>query len=79
MNSKPNIVENQKKQNGLTDERLYSYAEAAHYLQVAPVTLRRWVWARRIPFLKIGSHVRFSKTHIEAMITEVLPTAKPGK
>lgn len=38
---------------------LLTYNEAARLLRIHPVTLRRLVSQRRIPFVKIGRSVRF--------------------
>ena len=49
-------------------ERLLTYKEAADILNIKPQTLRQWVCAQRIGYIKIGSAVRFSREDIEAFI-----------
>ena len=50
--------------------RLFNYIEAAKILGLQPQTLRQWVSAKRIPFLKLGKSVRFSPEMIEKIIRE---------
>lgn len=38
---------------------LLTYPEAARFLRVSRSTLCRWVQARRIPHLRVGTQVRF--------------------
>ena len=49
-------------------ERLLNSNELAEYLGVAPQTIRIWVSQKKIPFLKIGSSVRFSNNEIEEIL-----------
>ena len=49
-------------------ERLINSKELAEYLGVAPQTVRIWVSQRKIPFLKLGSAVRFSQEQVEEIL-----------
>ena len=44
-------------------------AEAAEYLAVSVLTMRRWRWARTGPaFLKLGSAVRYDTRDLDAFL-----------
>jgi excisionase family DNA binding protein len=65
-------------------EPLLTVPEAAAYLRVKPRTVYQWVWRGRIPFLKAGSAVRFSRTELDAWLarrnrkeTRLAPASKP--
>lgn len=47
---------------------LLTYGEAAKLLRLNIQTLRLWVSKRKIPYMKIGSTVRFSKPLLEEYI-----------
>ena len=47
---------------------LLTYEEAANLLRLNTQTLRFWVSKGKIPYLKIGSTVRFSKPLLEEYI-----------
>jgi excisionase family DNA binding protein len=47
-----------------------SVREVAEILNVAEKTVRKYVWQRTIPYLKIGGHVRFDPKKIEQWIEE---------
>lgn len=49
---------------------LLTYQEAADILAVKPQTLRQWVSAKRIPYVKIGASVRFTTDQIEDFIRD---------
>jgi excisionase family DNA binding protein len=49
-------------------EDIFDYKGLAAYLKVSHGTLRRWVMESRIPFIKVGSHVRFHKDDIRAWL-----------
>lgn len=55
-------------------KRLLTYPELADYFQVTPRTVRTWVQAREIPFVKMASVVRFD---LDAVIEA--KTVKPTK
>jgi excisionase family DNA binding protein len=48
--------------------RLYTVEEAADILRLKPKTLRNWISARKIPFLKIGGSVRLSEQQLQEII-----------
>jgi excisionase family DNA binding protein len=50
-----------------TDE-VMDYRGLSLYLKIAPGTLRHWVMKGKIPCVKIGRNVRFSKKHIAAWL-----------
>jgi excisionase family DNA binding protein len=39
--------------------RALSVSELAHILNIAPLTLLRWVKAKRVPFFRLGRTIRF--------------------
>jgi excisionase family DNA binding protein len=47
---------------------LLNVADAARFLAVSPSTLYGWVWQRRIPFVKLGSAVRFDKADLQEYV-----------
>ena len=50
------------------NQRLLTYQDAADILHIKPQTLRQWVSAKKIDYVKIGSAVRFKRGHIEDFI-----------
>jgi excisionase family DNA binding protein len=46
------------------------YAGLAAYLKIAEGTLRHWVMKGRLPFIKMGSRVIFSRKQIERWMLE---------
>ena len=46
----------------------YSVTEAAEYLGTSVRFVRRLVAERRIPFYKLGSHVRLKRRDLEAFV-----------
>lgn len=40
-------------------EKLLDYNEASQILGLKPATLRTWVSAKKIPYIKLGGAVRF--------------------
>lgn len=48
--------------------RLLSVPEAAELLNVAQITIYKWVSKKKIPFVKIGSATRFRQEELEAWI-----------
>ena len=45
-------------------------AESAAYLGIAEGTLRNWLSARRLPFVKVGRLTRLSRLALEKFIEE---------
>lgn len=48
--------------------RLMNTKEAATLIAVKPSTLRAWVLARKIPFVRVGRLVRFKQSDLLALI-----------
>jgi excisionase family DNA binding protein len=51
-------------------DEVMNYKELAAYLKTSEGTLRHDVMDRRIPFIKIGARVRFSKKEIDKWLEE---------
>lgn len=49
-------------------QNLLSYQEVADILGLKPNTIRAWVSARKIPFVKLGSAVRFTPKMVDEII-----------
>ena len=49
---------------------LMTVQEAADYLGVSPGTLRNWLSARRLPFVKVGRLTRLSRLVLDEFIEE---------
>jgi excisionase family DNA binding protein len=50
---------------------------AADYLQIAPSTLRHWISAKRIEYVKIGKLTRFRRTALDRWIErQIIAEAK---
>ena len=45
-----------------------NYKGLASYLKMAQGTLRHWVMNGKVPFIKMGRNVRFSKKQIDAWL-----------
>jgi len=43
----------------LSSDHALSVSELAHILNIAPLTLLRWVKAKRVPFFRLGRTIRF--------------------
>jgi len=54
------LIENSK----ADSDRLLTYSEVAHRMNVSVHTVRGWVYQRRIPHLKAGRSVRFVWAHV---------------
>jgi excisionase family DNA binding protein len=50
--------------------RALSVAELADILNVAPLTLLRWVKAKRVPFFRLGRTIRFCPATISRWLQE---------
>jgi excisionase family DNA binding protein len=63
-----------------TDE-VMDYKGLAAYLKVSPGTLRHYVMKKRVPFTKVGVHVRFLKPEIDLWLLEETnrPKGRAGK
>jgi excisionase family DNA binding protein len=52
-----------------TETTLLDVNEAAAVLRLKPATLRRWVFARKIPFVKVGARaIRFKRAELDRLI-----------
>jgi len=60
-----------------TDE-IMNYRGLSVYLKVAENTLRHWVMKGAIPYIKMGSSVRFVKKHIDAWMEGQSKGVKKG-
>jgi excisionase family DNA binding protein len=52
------------------DSEVMDYNDLAAYLKITAGTLRHWVMKKRIPFYKVGAHVRFSRKKIEKWLED---------
>ena len=57
------------------NESLLTYQEVADILHIKPQTLRAWVSAKRIPYVKLGTAVRFTREQVEAIVNNGLKEA----
>ncbi len=44
--------------------------DIAELLSVSPKTIRKYVWQKTIPYLKINGHIRFEKVRIDEWLEE---------
>jgi excisionase family DNA binding protein len=59
---------------------LLNVNEAAAMLHLRPSTIRSWILDRRIPHVKLGSHVFLKRSDLEALIDQsVIPATEKGK
>ncbi len=49
-------------------DRLLTVPQAAERLALAPATLRKWLWQKRIQCVHIGRTIRIREADIEAMV-----------
>jgi len=52
----------------ITESRLMTVQDAAKFLAVSTSTLYGWVYQRRIPFVKVGSALRFEMAELQKFI-----------
>ena len=52
----------------MTGSRLMTVQDAAKFLAVSTSTLYGWVYQRRIPFVKVGSALRFEMAELQKFI-----------
>jgi excisionase family DNA binding protein len=50
--------------------KLLTVQEIAALMQVAPLTVRRWIYAKRLPAVKVGRLVRVTAADVERLIAE---------
>ena len=51
--------------NNLANENYISIEDAALFLNIKPVTLRKWIKEKRVPAYKIGKQWKFKQTELE--------------
>jgi len=56
-------------------DSLLTYQEVAGILNIKPQTLRAWVSAKRIPYIKLGTAVRFTREQVESLVNSGLKEA----
>jgi excisionase family DNA binding protein len=49
-------------------DNLITILQLSQWTQVPEKTIRDWVYKRKIPFKKVGRHIRFLKSEIELWI-----------
>jgi excisionase family DNA binding protein len=61
-----------------TAEHLHDYPWLCNRLGISPITARKWVHQKRVPYIKLagGSLVRFRESDIEAWIEAQLRQAE---
>lgn len=47
---------------------LYDITEAAAYIKIRPGTLRNWLSAKRLGYVKVGRLTRISKTELDRFL-----------
>lgn len=52
------------------DNQLLSTEQLSEYLNVPTATIRDWCYKRKIPFVKVGRHVRFRPSDVEKWLSE---------
>ena len=60
-------------------ERLMKPSEVAHMLQVGKSTPYAWAYRGRVPYVKLGSAVRFRQSDVEALVRASTRRTKPGR
>jgi excisionase family DNA binding protein len=51
-------------------KQYYNVKEIAELLDISEKTVRKYVWLKTIPYLKIGGHVRFDIDKIHAWLEQ---------
>jgi len=51
-------------------DRLQTIDEAAERLRLKPRTVRRWVFLRKVNYIKVGASVRIPESEIQRIIDE---------
>ena len=49
-------------------EKLLTIPQAAELLALAPATLRKWLYLRRLPCVRLGRAVRLREADVEAFV-----------
>ena len=58
-----------QKSEATASPELLTVVETAKALRISQGTVRAWVLARKIPYVKLGSRVLFKQTDIDAFIS----------
>ena len=64
------IVLRQQSSAPFLDNQLWSINRLAEYLDVPIATIRDWLHKRKIPFIKVGRHIRFKASDIESWLKQ---------
>jgi excisionase family DNA binding protein len=59
--------------------QLLNVAEAAEMCHLKVSTIRRWIFNRRLPFVKLGRRVLLRSSDIEALIEQNIVPARDGR
>jgi excisionase family DNA binding protein len=59
-------------------EKLLAIPEAAERLALAPATLRKWIYLRRLSCVRVGRAVRLRESDVEAMARVGFQPARAG-
>jgi excisionase family DNA binding protein len=62
------LKKNEKPIEEKPEERLLTTAEACEFLRCSKPTLHRWKKAGIIPFVRIGSNIRYKQSDLEKLI-----------
>ncbi len=54
----------------LIENQLLKYKQLSEFLDVPVPTLKDWVYKRKIPFKKVGRHIRFDPLDIRKWLNE---------
>ena len=55
--------------------KLYTAKETAEILGIKESTVRKWVLEKRIPYVKVGTALRFNANEIEKIVSQGLGIA----
>ncbi len=59
--------------------RLYSVPEAAEVLRVTPAAIRRWLYLRRLTFVKVGARVLLEEAELQRLVEAGRQPAWPSR
>ncbi|MFX0200147.1 MAG: helix-turn-helix domain-containing protein [Candidatus Hodarchaeota archaeon] len=51
---------------------LLNVKETANLLRISHYTLRAWIFARKIPFVRIGRRILFRRSDLEKLVEEAI-------
>jgi len=58
---------------------LMTSEEAAKVFRVCPHTIRRWVREGKIPFIRVGNRILFTREHVESLLSPKSPNGDQTK